>query len=71
MKAYISGEVGCVPPPTYGNLNNLSVEEIVYLFRNICFGLSVENSYDCCRNFMRFWLIETNLLLIVIEYDCV
>ena len=56
---------------TYENLESLFVLEIVYLFRNICYGLSVEDSYDCCRNCIRIRWFETNLLSIVIEYDCV
>ena len=69
MNVYINGGVGYVLPLTYGSLDNLSVLEVVYLFRNICFGLSVEDSYDCCKNGMRIRWIETNLVTVVIEYD--
>lgn len=43
--------------------------EIVYLFRNICFGLLVEDSHDYCRHRMWIRRIETNLLTIIAEYD--
>ena len=33
--------------------DELSIIKIVYLFRNIYIGLSVEDNYDCCRNCMR------------------
>lgn len=49
--------------------DDLSVIDIVYLFRNICFGLSVEDSHDCCRHRMWIRRIETNPLTIIIEYD--
>ena len=38
---------------TYGKVDKLSVDRFNYLFRNICFGLSVEDSYDCYRNYKR------------------
>ena len=65
----MNGVVGYVLPRTYGNLDNLSLVKIVYLFRNICFWLSMEDSHDCCRNCMKIRLIETNLLVVIIEYD--
>lgn len=34
-------------------LESISVLKIIYLFRDICFGLLVEDYYDCCRNCMR------------------
>ena len=49
------------------NLDNLSILESVYLFKNICFGLSVDDSYDCCRYCMRIMQIKTNILCIFIE----
>ena len=69
MDVYINGVVGYVLFLTYGNLDNLSVLEIVNLFRNIYFGLLVEDSYDCYRNCMRIRWIETNHLSVVIDYD--
>ena len=49
----VNGGVGHVLSLTYGNLNNLSIEKIVHLLRNICIGLSVEDSYDSCKNYFR------------------
>ena len=65
----VNGGVGHVLSLTYGNLNNLSIEKTAYLFKNICIGLSVEDSYDWCRNCMRIRWIKTKLLLVVIKYD--
>ena len=45
------------------------VDKFIYLFRNIFFGLSVEDSHDCYRNYMMIRLIETNQLDYVIEYN--
>lgn len=54
---------------TYGKVDKLSVDRFIYLFRNIYFGLSVEDSYDCCRKCMMIRQIKTNQLDYVIEYD--
>ena len=43
---------------TSWNLKSLSLLIIVYLFRNICFRLLVEDSYNCCRYCMRIMRIE-------------
>ena len=40
---------------------------IYYLFRNNCFGLSVKDSYDYCRNCMRIKWIETNFSSIALS----
>ena len=71
LDVHIFGGVECLLLIAYRYLDSLSILEIVYLFRNIYFGLSGEDSYDCCRNCMRNRWIETNLLSIVIEYGCV
>lgn len=52
------------------NLESLSILEVLYLFRNIYFGLLVKNSYDCCRNCMRIRWIETNFSSMCIEHCC-
>lgn len=52
------------------NLGSLSILEILHLFRNICFRLSVEDSYDCCTNCMRIRWIRTNFSSMCIEHYC-
>ena len=41
MNVYINGGGGCVLSLTYENLDNLSVLEIVYMFRHIYLEISV------------------------------
>ena len=48
---------------------DLSSIEIVCLFRDNCFELSVGDSHDYCRHCMWIRWIETNPLTIIIEYD--
>lgn len=38
MDVYVNGRIGYVLSLTNGNLDNLSIVNIVYLFRNICLG---------------------------------
>ena len=40
-------------------LESISLLEIIYLFRDICFGLSVEDSHDCCTNCMKTRRMKT------------
>lgn len=49
-------------------LESISLLEIIYLFGDIYFGQSVEDSYDCCRNCVRISWIETNFSSICIEH---
>ena len=60
------GGVGYVLSLTPWNLKCLSLLKIIYLLRNIFLGLSMEDSYDCCRNFMRIRKIET-----IFSFNCI
>ena len=44
------------------NVDNISIWCIYFLFRNNCFGLSVEDSLGCCRQCMMIRQTKTNWL---------
>ena len=63
------GVVGLINHSSMENIINYVSDRFIYLFRNNCFGLSVEDSLNCYRQCMMIREIETNLMDYVIEYD--
>ena len=65
----LNGVVRLINHSHMEKLINYLFDKFIYLFRNNCFRLSVEDIYDCCRNYMRTRQIGTSHMNIVIEYD--
>ena len=72
------GVVGLIYRSPRQNVDILSFWCIYFLFRNNCFGLSVEDSLDCCRQCMMIRQTKTNQLsrllsiaVVIIHRNCV
>ena len=68
-KLWLNNVVGLINHSPMENVINYLFNRFIYLFRNNCFRLSMEDSLDCCRHCMMIREIETNQLDYVIECD--